>query len=103
MAEHLFYSPQAQLDLDEIYDYFAKELNDPRKGQGVVDDILSAVERIPGRAFRYPIVGPLPFTTDEYRFLAVGSYLVFYRAVSESVYVDRILYKRRDFASLLGI
>ena len=103
MAEHLFYSPQAQLDLDEIYDYFANELNDPRKGQAVVGDILSAVERIPGRALRYLIVGPLPFTTDEYRFLAVGSYLVFYRAVSESVYVDRILYKRRDFASLLGV
>ena len=103
MAEHLFYSPQAQLDLDEIYDYFANELNDPRKGQGIVGDILSAVERIPGRALRYPVVGPLPFTTDEYRFLTVGSYLVFYRAVSESVYVDRILYKRRDFASLLGV
>jgi plasmid stabilization system protein ParE len=103
MAENLFYSPQAQLDLDEIYDYFANELNDPRKGQGIVGDILSAVERIPGRALRYPVVGPLPFTTDEYRFLAVGSYLVFYRAVSESVYVDRILYKRRDFASLLGV
>ena len=103
MTEHLFYSPQAQLDLDEIYDYFANELNDTRKGQAVVGDILSAVERIPGRALRYPIVGPLPFTTDEYRFLAVGSYFVFYRAVSESVYVDRILYKRRDFASLLGV
>ena len=103
MTEHLFYSPQAQLDLDEIYDYFANELNDPRKGQAVVGDILSAVERIPGRALRCPIVGPLPFTTDEYRFLAVGSYLVFYHAVSESVYVDRILYKRRDFASLLGV
>ena len=103
MTEHLFYSPQAQLDLDEIYDYFANELNDPRKGQSVVGDILSAVERIPGRALRYPIVGPLPFTTDEYRFLAVGSYLVFYRVVSESVYVDRILYKLRDFASLLGV
>ena len=58
MTEHLFYSPQAQLDLDEIYDYFANELNDPRKGQAVVGDILSAVERIPGRALRYPIVGP---------------------------------------------
>ena len=103
MAEHLFYSPQAQLDLDEIYDYFANELNNPRKGQGVVEDILAAVERIPGHASRYPIVGPLPFTTDEYRFVAVGSYLVFYRVVSESVYVDRILYKRRDFAPLLGI
>ena len=65
MAEHLFYSPQAQLDLDEIYDYFANELNNPRKGQGIVEDILAAAERVPGRALRYPIVGPLPFTMDE--------------------------------------
>ena len=103
MPEHLFYSPQALLDLDEIYDYFANELNNPRKGQGIVEDILAAAERIPGHALRYPFVGPLPFTTDEYRFVAVGNYLVFYRAVGESVYVDRILYKRRDFASLLGV
>lgn len=25
MSEQLFYSPQAQLDLEEIYDYFADE------------------------------------------------------------------------------
>ena len=53
MHEQLFYSPQAQLDLDEIFDYFSNELNDPDKGHGIVGDILTAAERIPGRALRY--------------------------------------------------
>ena len=54
-------------------------------------------------ALRYPLVGPLPFTSDIYRFKTVGNYLVFFRVVDDTVYVDRILYKRRDFSSLLGI
>ena len=66
MHEQLLYSPQAQLDLDEICDYFSNELNDPDKGHGIVGDILAAVEQIPGRVLRYPPVGPLPFTTDAY-------------------------------------
>lgn len=103
MHEQLLYSPQAQLDLDEICDYFSNELNDPDKGHGIVGDILAAVEQIPGRALRYPPVGPLPFTTDAYRFATVGNYLVFFRVVGATVYVDRILYKRRDFTSLLGL
>ena len=103
MHEQLLYSPQAQLDLDEICDYFSNELNDPDKGHGIVGDILAAVEKILGRALRYPPVGPLPFTTDVYRFATVGNYLLFFRVVGATVYVDRVLYKRRDFMSLLGL
>ena len=103
MHEQLLYSPQAQLDLDEICDYFSNELNDPDKGHGIVGDILAAVEQILGRALRYPPVGPLPFTADAYRFATVGNYLVFFRVVDATVYVDRILYKRRDITSLLGL
>lgn len=103
MHDRLLYSPQAQLDLDEICDYFSNELNNPDKGNGIVADILTAAERIPGRALRYPPVGPLPFTTDVYRFATVGNYLFFFRVAGETVYVDRALYKRRDFISLLGL
>ena len=51
---------------------------------------------------RFPPVGPLPFTADEYRFLQVGSYVIFFRETGEVVYVDRVLNNKRDFASLLG-
>ena len=103
MSEKLFYSPQAQLDLEEIYDYFAGELGDSGKGRRVVSDVLAAAEGIPARAKRYPLVGPLPFTNDVYRFMPVKDYLLFFRVVDDTVYVDRILYKRRDFSSLLGL
>ena len=103
MHEQLLYSPPAQLDLAEIRDYFSNELHEHDKGHGIIGDILAAVEQIPGRALRYPPVGPLPFTADAYRFATDGNYLVFFRVVDAAVYVDRILYKRRDFTSLLGL
>ena len=81
---------------------FADELGNPEKGESVVSDILAVARRIPGRATRFPPVGPLPFTTDEYRFSQVGSYVIFFRAEGEAVFVDRILYNRRDFCMLLG-
>ena len=103
MSDRLHYSPQSQLDLDEIFDYFAGEWGNPDKGASVVNGILDAARKIPGRATRFPPVGPLPFTTDEYRFAQVGSYVIFFRALGEDVFVDRILGNRRDFAPLLGL
>jgi len=69
----------------------------------IVSDILAAAGEIPLHASRYHLVGPLPFTSDIYRFKTVGNYLVFFRVVDDTVYVDRILHKRRDFSLLLGL
>ena len=102
MSDVLHYSPQAQLDLDEILDYFVFGREDAAQGARIVENILAATERLPGRAKRYPLVGPLPFTDDAYRFMTVGSYLVFFRVQGEAIFIDRVLYKHRDFASLLG-
>ena len=103
MSDRLHYSPQAQLDLDEIFDYFADELGNPAKGESVISGILAAARKIPGRATRFPPVGPLPFAADEYRFSQVGSYVIFFRVDGEIVFVDRVLNNRRDYASLLGL
>ena len=103
MSDRLRYSPQAQLDLDEIFDYFADGVGNPEKGASVVSGILAAARKIPGRATRFPPVGPLPFTADEYRFLQVGSYVIFFRVNGEIVFVDRVLNNRRDSSSLLGL
>ncbi len=69
MADALHYSPQAQLDLDEILDYFEFEREDVAQGAKIVEGILAATERLPGRATRSPLVGPLPFIDDAYRFM----------------------------------
>ena len=38
---------------------------------------------------------------DDYRFLVTGSYITLYRVSGDDVYVDRVLYGRRDYLSLL--
>ena len=103
MSDRLCYSLQAQLDLDEIFDCFADGLGNPEKGASVVSGILAAARKIPGRATRFPPVGPLPFAVDEYRFSQVGSYVIFFRVDGEIVFVDRVLNNRRDYTSLLGL
>ena len=97
---HRYFLAVAQLDLDERFDYFADELGNPEKGDSVISGVLAAARKIPGRATRFSPVGPLPFTTDEYRFLQVGSYVLFFREKEDEVYVDRVLNNRRDFARM---
>lgn len=38
---------------------------------------------------------------SDYRVLRVGNYLTFYRINGEEIYVDRILYTRRDYMRIL--
>ena len=50
------------------------------------------------------IGAPLSFIADnkeDYRFLVSGSYMVFYRVNGQDVYVDRVLYGRRDYLNVL--
>lgn len=100
---HLFYSPLARHDLDEIYDYIALELRNPSAAADTVNAILDGAESLEDFPLVGSIVEGLPFMTDEYRFLPVRNYIVFYRATESKVFVDRILYKRRDCLPLLGL
>jgi len=38
---------------------------------------------------------------SDYRFLVSGKYMVFYRVTGKDIYVDRILYGRRDYLRIL--
>ena len=99
----LFYSPLAKQDLDEIFNYIAYELENPSSATETVSAILDAAESLEG----FPLIGSpvkgLPFATDEYRFLGARNYLIFYRVMDSRIFVDRILYSRRDYLPLLGL
>ena len=104
MAElAIFYSPLARHDLDEIFDYIAYELKNPSAAAETVNAILDAAESLEGFPFVGSPVTGIPFSADEYRFLSVRNYLIFYRVADTRIFIDRILYKRRDYLSLLGL
>ena len=98
----LFYSPLARRDLDEIRDYISNDLSNPSAAMETVNAILDEAETLEAFPLIGHVVDGLPFMVDEYRFLPVRNYLVFYRATADGVFVDRILYKKRDYLALLG-
>ena len=99
----VFYSPLSRRDLDEIYDYIAVELANPISAAEIVTDILDAADGLASFPDVGGIVRNVPFLACEYRFLPVRNYIVFYRLTDNHIFVDRILYKKRDYARLLGL
>lgn len=94
-------SPEAQSDLADIKAYITKELENPQAALATVTRITKTI-----RILReHPLIGKLLSATADvevdYRFLVSGNYRIFYRAVGEDVYVDRILYGRREYLRVL--
>ena len=101
MKNNIYYSQEARRDLDAIWDYLVSELQSTSAAEHTVSSILDAA----GHLETFPEMGaPLssifPIESD-YRFLVRGNYLIFYRTSGEAVYVDRILYGRRDYLRIL--
>ena len=102
MTHNIHYAQQARRDLDDIWDYIAEELQNADAAGRMINRIMDAVDRLAD----YPEMGaPLSSVVDArsdyYRFLVTGQYLTFYRVCGGDVYVDRILYGRRDYLRLL--
>lgn len=97
----LHLSPVAQADLTEIKEYISEDLENPIAATSTISKIMEQI-----RSWgRQALIGtPLSAITDiesDYRFLVSGNYLVFYRAYGAEVYIDRILYGRRDYLRIL--
>lgn len=97
----LHLSPLAQADLTEIKEYISEDLENPIAATSTISKIMEQIRSLSGQAF---IGTPLSAITDmesDYRFLISGNYLIFYRAYGAEVYIDRVLYGRRDYLRIL--
>ncbi len=101
MKNNIHYTLAARRDLDGIWDYIVLELQNRSAAEHVVNRILDAVDKLE----HFPQMGtPLSTIADnreDYSFLVSGSYMVFYRVNGQDVYVDRVLYARRDYLNVL--
>ncbi len=87
--------------MDGIWDYIVSDLQNPSAAERIVDRIMDDVDRLESHA---EIGAPLSSIADiesDYRFLVTGSYLTFYRVRDNDIYVDRVLYGRRDYLRIL--
>ncbi len=87
--------------MDEIWDYIALELQNYPAAERVIDDILDAVDQLEDFAELGAPLASISNSGTEHRFLVSGHYLILYRTVGNDVFVDRVLYGRRDYLRIL--
>jgi len=96
MADH-FYSPEARLDLLEIWEFIAPDNVD------AADRVRQEVQQAVVQLARNPELGHLrhDLTTKAVRFWSVHSYLIIHNPTARPLEVVRILSGYRDVAALL--
>ena len=101
MDNNIHYSPQALDDLEEIWSYIHDELCNPSAARNTIDGILKAVERLKVFSGAGAVLSFSDGINSGYRFVMYGDYLAFYRVMESDVFVDRIIYGKRDYMSIL--
>ena len=98
---NLHLSKEAQNDLIEIKTYITKELENPDAALATVSRITTKIHILKNQAYVGTPLSSVTETYSDYRFLVCGNYLVFYRVYEKEVYIDRVLYGRRDYMRIL--
>ena len=98
---NLYISEEAQNDLDQIKNYITEELENPTAAIATVSKITKKIRILENHAYAGALLSSIADIESDYRFLVSGNYIVFYRACGDDVYIDRVLYGRRDYMRIL--
>jgi len=88
-------SDLAKLDLEDIWSYIAQD--NPKAADSLYDSMqekFRSLSESPQIGRRRPEIG------EGVRSLAAGNYVVFYRVVSEGVFIARVLHGKRDIPTV---
>lgn len=91
--------PAAEQDLLDIIDYL--NTLSPQTAMRYYDLLTEQIASLSAMPERCPHPRDLALTAKGYRYLIVKDYLVFYRIISDTVQIHRILYGRRNYQALL--
>ena len=97
----LHLSPEAQEDLSEIKAYIAEDLENPQAALSTVTKITKTIRMLQDHALIGTPLSALADVNSDYRYLVSGNYMVFYRVAGKDVFIDRVLYGRRDYLRIL--
>ena len=99
----LHLSLDARTDLEEIREYISTELENPSAAENTIARITKESRILQSFAQAGALLSSITNIQSEYRYLTIGNYMVFYRVLGEDVFIDRILYGKRNYLrTLLG-
>ena len=93
-------SSAAKADLQETRRYISSVLSNPSASKQTLKRITTQLHTLE----QFPEAGTpvlIPGSPVAYRYLVCGSYMAFYHIRNQEVIVDRVLYGRRDYLSIL--
>jgi len=93
----------AENDLRDIVRYISAQLNAPTTALNMLQTIRGAIAKLETTALAHPFARDDRLAALGYRPLVIKNYIAFYivNEKEKSVDVDRILYGRRDWQSIL--
>ena len=94
-------TPAALDDLKEIKQYISETLKNPDAADRTVRRIISDYLRLTDSPYIGTSLKAKLNIDSPYRFLVSGNYLVFYAINDDTVYINRIIYGKRDYAQIL--
>lgn len=94
-------SEEAQNDLIQIRAYLEEELLNPSASLAAISKITKSLRILRNYAQAGTPLSSVADIESDYRFIVSGNYISFYRAYGQEIYVDRILYVRRDYMRIL--
>lgn len=103
MDNKIHYSPKSLSDLDEIFDYIAFELKDIIAANNTVNGIINSINILKQFAESGSILCLPTGEVTIYRYVISGNYLSFYHLSENEIYIDRIMYGKRDYIKILGL
>jgi addiction module RelE/StbE family toxin len=100
---HVKLTEPAKTDLEEIDDYISNELSAPLTAEKMIDTIEEALAKLSFSPQSYSKVRDDRLSAKGYRWIGMKHYLAFYTIdePQKTVYVERILYGRRDWKRIL--
>ncbi|APW18821.1 type II toxin-antitoxin system RelE/ParE family toxin [Gardnerella swidsinskii] len=101
---NIIYSPQAFLDLTELYEYIRFTSQVPKTAEKQVNRIKYAIRSLETMPMRYPPVAWEPWHSVGIRRVSVDNYTVFYQVDENqmTVTVIRIFYSGRNIENIVN-
>ncbi|MCM1330711.1 MAG: type II toxin-antitoxin system RelE/ParE family toxin, partial [Ruminococcus sp.] len=97
MKFNVKFSAKAINDLDKIWEYIANVLKNPTAADKAVAGVLDKVDLLES----HPEIGARLFFDNNlnsgYRYVIYNHYMAFYRILGDTVYIDRVIYGKRDY------
>lgn len=103
MDNKIHYSPKSLSDLDDIFDYIAFELKDIIAAENTVNGIIDSISMLKQFSESGSILYLPTDVITIYRYVVSGNYLSFYHLSENEIYIDRIIYGKRDYIKILGL